>query len=263
LSLLGVFFGIGALAMPSALAALSHRYPLDRIVAGIGVLSLLPAIYCLMIAFPQPKLRSEQLSLRKTLGLFRDPLLFFACMALAVQSGMEGLSNDWMTRFFKRVVLAGAGERSAQLSLIALTGAMVATRFMLAGVLTGTGSRLVLLASLVTTLAGALVLLAAPGMSVTVALIGPLLIGAGLAAVFPIVLGYVGDRYPQQSGTAFSTIFVVALSGNMAINKAFGYLAQEYGIKKLPLVLIVLLILSAAFLHLVNQYRTSTSSDNL
>src|SRR3954466_2050709 len=68
LSLLGVFFGIGALAMPSALAALSPRYPLDRIVAGIGVLSLLPAIYCLMIAFPQPKLRSEQFSLRKTLG---------------------------------------------------------------------------------------------------------------------------------------------------------------------------------------------------
>ena len=260
LSLLGVFFGIGALAMPSALAALSHRYALDHIVAGIGALALLPAIYCLVIAFPQPKLRSERMSLRNTLGLFRDPLLLFACLALAIQSGMEGLSNDWMTRFFKRVLLSDtvAAERSAQLSLIALTGAMVVTRFMLAGLLTRIGSRVVLLVSLAATLIGAAVLMAARGQSIGLALTGPLLIGAGLAAAFPVVLGYIGDRYPQQSGTAFSTIFVVALAGNMAINKAFGYLAHEYGIQQFPRVLVGLLILSAIFLHLVNHHRTSS-----
>ena len=60
------------------------------------------------------------------------------------------------------------------------------------------------------------------------------LIGVGLAAVFPVVLGYVGDRYPEQSGTAFSTIFVIALAGNMAINKTFGYIAQEYGVQQYP-----------------------------
>ena len=180
LSLLGVFFGIGALAMPSALAALSHRYELDHIVAGIGALALLPAIYCLVIAFPPPKLRSERMSLRNTLGLFRDPLLLFACLALAIQSGMEGLSNDWMTRFFKRVLLSDtvAAERSAQLSLIALTGAMVATRFVLAGLLTRIGSRVVLLVSLAITLVGTVVLMAARGHSVGFALTGPLLIGA-------------------------------------------------------------------------------------
>ena len=41
------------------------------------------------------------------------------------------------------------------------------------------------------------------------------------------MLGYIGDRYPHHSGTAFSTIFVVALVGNMAINKTFGYIAHE------------------------------------
>src|SRR4029079_5549374 len=47
LSLLGVFFGIGAITMPFALASLSHLFPLDRIVAGVGALSLLPAAFCL------------------------------------------------------------------------------------------------------------------------------------------------------------------------------------------------------------------------
>jgi MFS family permease len=83
------------------------------------------------------------------------------------------------------------------------------------------------------------------------ALLGPALIGAGLAAVFPVVLGYVGDRYPQQSGTAFSTIFVVALAGNMAINKTFGYIAHEYGVQQYPKAMLVLLAATAVLLHFV------------
>lgn len=46
------------------------------------------------------------------------------------------------------------------------------------------------------------------------------MIAAGLAAALPVLLGYIGDLYPQQSGTAFSTIFVLALTGNMVINKS-------------------------------------------
>jgi hypothetical protein len=61
-------------------------------------------------------------------------------------------------------------------------------------------------------------------------------------------LGYIGDRHPLQSGTAFSTIFVLALVGNMAINKTFGYVAQQHGIEQYPLALLALLICSAALL---------------
>jgi len=82
-------------------------------------------------------------------------------------------------------------------------------------------------------------------------------LGAGLAAIFPIVLGYVGDRYPQQSGTAFSVIFFIALAGNMAINKTFGYIAHEYGVQQYPKVLLVLLVSAAMLLHLVNNLRQS------
>lgn len=255
LSLLGVFFGIGALAMPSTLAALSHRFELHQIVSGIGALSFLPAVYCLAIALPPAKLQSDRTSMGQMFARLADPFLLVACLACAVQSGMEGLSNDWMTRYFKNVVLAGDdNERIVQLSLVALTGAMMATRLVLAGLLMYIGPRAVLLASLVTIAAGAALLVALPGNSPTIALLGPLGIGAGLAAVFPVVLGFVGDRYPQQSGTAFSTIFVVALAGNMAINKTFGYIAHEYGVVQYPKVLLVLVFAAAVLLHMLYSY---------
>src|SRR3954463_6254843 len=55
LSLLGVFFGIGALTMPSTIAVLSKTYPLSNIVAGIGLFVLGPVVYFAAITFPPPK----------------------------------------------------------------------------------------------------------------------------------------------------------------------------------------------------------------
>ena len=121
LSLLGVFFGIGALTMPSALATLSHHFALRSIVAGIGALAILPALYCLTIALPPPKQKSERVAMREALGMLGDPFLLIACLALALQSGMEGMSNDWMTRYFKNAIFTGqVDESKVQLSLVAL-----------------------------------------------------------------------------------------------------------------------------------------------
>ena len=101
LSLLGVFFGIGALAMPFTIATLSHRFSMSTIVAAIGALVLAPVVFCLAIQFPPPKQQSERLTIAGGLALLSDPFLLFACLALAIQSGLEGMSNDWMTRYFK------------------------------------------------------------------------------------------------------------------------------------------------------------------
>jgi hypothetical protein len=161
------------------------------------------------------------------------------------------MSNDWMTRYFKNVPLAELRnpEVPAQVALVALTGTMTVVRALLAGLLNRISSRMVLLASVATTACGAMVLMATANYNASLG--GVILIGAGLAAVFPVVLGYVGDRYPQQSGTAFSTIFVLALVGNMTVNKSFGYIAHDYGISQYPKMLIGLLVGSAILLHVV------------
>jgi hypothetical protein len=58
--------------------------------------------------------------------------------------------------------------------------------------------------------------------------------GAGLAAGFPVVLGYIGQLYTALSGTAFSIALVIALSGNILINYFFGMVADHYSVGYLP-----------------------------
>ncbi|MRR22494.1 hypothetical protein EG830_05880 [bacterium] len=69
--------------------------------------------------------------------------------------------------------------------------------------------------------------------SVTPAAAGLFLLGSGMAAGFPTMLGIVGNRYPDLSGTAFSFVFVIALLGNMLVNYSMGIVAETHGIKHL------------------------------
>jgi MFS family permease len=173
------------------------------------------------------------------------------------------MSIDWMTRYFQQVTLSGesSAEWKTQLGLVAVTGALVLTRLVLAGVLKRVAAPVVLMASVVAAASGAAVLLTAPGYLVS--LVAAMLIGAGLAGTFPIVLGFIGDAYPRQSGTAFSTIFVVALVGNMVINKTFGSIAQEHGIRQYAVMLLGLLACSAVLLCLViwHLHRTNLKQE--
>ncbi len=251
LSLLGVFFGIGALGMPSTLAALSRHFPLSSIVAGIGFFVVVPVVYFLVITFPPPKQKAQSGSVTRGVALVKDPIFLLAGLALAIQSGMEGMSNDWMTRYFKKVTLAGEGaeEWKTLLGLMAVTGAMVLARLVLSGLLKHIKSPIVLFASIGLTAAGSLLLMFATSYGASLA--AALLIGAGLAAAFPVVLSYIGDLYPAHSGTAFSTIFFIALIGNMTINKSFGALAQIHGIHQYTKVMLGCLVASAVLLLLV------------
>jgi fucose permease len=251
LSLLGVFFGVGAMTMPGTLALLSRHLPLSTIVSAIWLVTLVPVAWFLLIRFPTPKQRGEPYSLVSSFSLLRDPVFLLAGLALAVQSGMEGMSNDWMTRYFKHVTFAGqaAEEWRTQLGLLAVTGAMVGTRLVLSRLLTRVRSQAVLFAAIGVTALGALALMRSPGY--TASLGAALCLGAGLAAAFPVVLSYIGDLYPARSGAAFSTLFFVALLGNMTINKTFGAVAQVHGVEQYATVMLVCLVVSAILLGLV------------
>lgn len=251
LSLLGMFFGIGALSLPSALAILSRSYSLSSIVAGVGALVVVPVAFCLTIRFPPPKQQAGMTSPGKGLALLRDPLFLFAGLALAIQSGMEGMSNDWMTRYIRDVTLHDehTAEWKTQLGLVAVTGSLVLTRLALAGLLKRVSSVYVLFAGVAVAASGAALLLSTPGYFISLA--AAVLIGAGLAGTFPIVLGYIGDRYPREVGTAYSTVFVIALLGNMTINKTFGYVAEIHGIHQYATVLLCLLVCSGILLSVV------------
>ncbi len=262
LCLLGVFFGLGALGMPGTLAVLSKHFSHTSIVAGIGLFVILPVLYFLLISFPPPKQQGQKFSLTESLVLLKEPILLLAGITLAFQSGMEGMSNDWMTRFFKKVILVGdldarLTERHSLWALTTLVAVMVVTRLALGALLKKAQSQLVLFASIVSAAAGALVLTTAP--AYPVALAGVVLIGAGLSAAFPVILGYIGDLFPARSGTAFSTVFVVALIGNMTINKTLGLIAKTYGIQQYTKVMLLCLVCSAALIFLIVKQLNKTN----
>ena len=100
------------------------------------------------------------------------------------------MSNDWITRYFKKVTLSGqpAAEWKTLLGLMAVTGAMVFARLVLSGLLRRVKSQVVLFVSVGVTAAGALLLMFANHFETSygVSLTAALLIGAGLAAAFPI-----------------------------------------------------------------------------
>jgi MFS transporter, FHS family, glucose/mannose:H+ symporter len=86
-------------------------------------------------------------------------------------------------------------------------------------------------------------------------------LGIGFAAVFPVVLGYVGDIFSKLSGTAFSIALVIALVGNMLLNYLMGIVAHSYGIKHFTTILIISLIVMAVLLKIV--LKKVHASDNM
>ena len=48
------------------------------------------------------------------------------------------------------------------------------------------------------------------------------LVGAGTAATYPVVLGALGSRYRELSGTAFGIAITIALAGSTLLNALVG-----------------------------------------
>jgi fucose permease len=78
-------------------------------------------------------------------------------------------------------------------------------------------------------LAGALLLITTRRAGL--AAVGVFCLGLGFAATFPVVLALVGDRYASLSGTAFSIVMVIALTGGMLLPYATGVLGSMYGLR--------------------------------
>lgn len=107
--------------------------------------------------------------------------------------------------------------------------------------LTGSVSRTVspnkmLLVSLFLMLLGGMLL--QYSVSLAISVIALIILGAGMAGGFPIMLSFVGARYKDISGTAFSFVFVIALVGNMLLNYLMGIIANSYGIGYLSVMVI-------------------------
>jgi|SRR5690554_2887345 len=231
LSFLGVFFGIGAMGMPALIGLLSDVFSYSTLISAIGYFIVLPVIYFLAIKFPVPK-HSQGFPIKEIPKLF-NVLLFLLAMALFFESAIEGITNNWTTSYLEQG--KNISSQNALLALTILNAGLLSSRLVLGFLLKKIKPYLVLYCCQLLILIGAILLFFST--SLTTAYIAIALLGIGFAPGFPVVLGYIGELYPNLTGTAFSFAITIALIGNTAINWLVGIISQEYGITNFPLVL--------------------------
>ncbi len=243
LSLLGVFFGIGAVGVPFLLATLTTRLSYPTLLTIVAATSALPVLPMLLVNFPAPK-QPRSLPIRQIAALLREkPLLLFGSM-LFLQSGIEITMGGWSATFAREELALDTQAALYFLSLYWL--GMMSARLLLGALLRRVVPVNALLACMTAAFAGALLLLNAQ--AIVPAAIAIFLIGAGLAAGFPVVLGWVGERYAAASGTAFSIALVMALTGGMFVPYITGVLGTANGLRASLLIVPLALLVSAALL---------------
>jgi MFS transporter, FHS family, glucose/mannose:H+ symporter len=246
LSLLGVFFGIGAVGVPFSLAMLLGAFGYTTLVALLGLTLLLPMAFMLAIRFPPPK-HAHGFPLARAAGLVREPLLLLLGLMLFLQSGMEITLGGWTATFFQEE-LGLAGDSSLLYLSLYWFGLMLA-RLALGTVLARVPPRPVLAASMLMSFTGALLLLGTGTLLPAAA--GVFLLGAGFAAVFPVLFGIAGERYAALSGTAFGIMLVMALTGGSTLPLVTGVLGEGYGLRASLLIVPAALLVQAVLFVLV------------
>ena len=226
LSLLGIFFGIGAVGVPFTLGTLLGTFTYSAILAGVGLTVLIPIAFILSITFPAPK-QARGFPLAAGARLLRDPVIILFGLMLFLQSGMEITVGGWAATYSANVL--GLTARNALFFLSLYWLGMMLARLLLGTTLRRVAPARALWTCLALALTGAALLLATR--SAPPAALGIFILGAGFAATFPVVLGFVGDRYAALSGTAFSVVLVMALTGGMLLPWLTGVLGSEYGLR--------------------------------
>lgn len=238
LSFLGMFYGLGALGIPVLLGALSEHYTYETILQGIGIVMLIGILFCIPIRFPAPK-QAQGFPIKAGLGLLKESSLLLLSIILFFQSGIEGVCNNWSTLYLGQTTDIPANR--ALIALTCMVAGLTIARMLLVILFKKIKQEKVLSYSLVLTAIGFSLLTFSPGF--TRAAIGMVVIGAGLASTFPVILSIIGSRYASLSGTAFGVALVVALTGQTLLNSLMGIASQKISIEVYPYLMITSLII--------------------
>ncbi len=234
LSILGVFWGVGALSLPLITSVLlKSGLDYSAILISIGLFVLIPIAMFALLKCPPAK-NSEGIPYRKYVEMIKNPAILLIAFFLFFQSGFETLVTTWTPKYFLEIY--ALDTQTAILSLTVMSISLTVSRILLGYVLKKVENWKVVMAGLFVVVAG--FLLMRFGGSFPVGLIGIALVGAGASATVPVMLGYVGAMYPEISGAAFSLVLFVALTGNAILNAIGGVVFENYHISSFILFMI-------------------------
>lgn len=245
LSVLGIFFGVGAVGVPFLLALLLDRFSYSTLMGAVGLTLLVPIAFTAAVAFPPPK-QAQGFPIRQATSLIREPFILLLGLMLFLESGIEITIGGWTSTFFKEELAIQGRQALFYLSIFWL--GMMLMRLAMGTILRNARPARVLVSCITLAFVASLLLLGsharAPGAAAV------FLLGAGLAAAFPLVFSYVGGRYAALTGTAFSIVLVMALTGGSILPWVTGVLGQRYGLRVSLVIVPIALALQLALLAL-------------
>ncbi|HET7214865.1 MAG TPA: MFS transporter [Terriglobia bacterium] len=219
LNLLGFSFSLGALAAPLLMSTVGGSMGTASVLHILAAGTALILVPVLIFRFPAATYAGTRL--RELLRVLNHPLVWLFGALLFFESGSENSMFVWAGK-----IVAGmfhSMPQRANWALVGLSAAIGAGRLGATFLLRVLGNRRTMLISTAVTVTGTMI--AFTSRAFPTAVLGMVLIGLGLASIYPTALGVAGDRFPRQTGTVFGAIMAVSLVGGTAGPALCGALA--------------------------------------
>ena len=252
LSLLGVFYGIGALGLPFILGMLREKFSFEVVLQCTGLLIAIVNVFYACIRFP-PSKQAQGFPLKQSKYLFKESLLILIGFVLFCQSSYEALINNWTTSFLTGY--HGVEKGKALYALSFSVAGLTLMRLLTGSIFRSIAPVRMLFVSFLLLIIGDVLLRFSGEYYFLVA--GLFTIGMGLAGGFPIMLGIVGDQYKERLATAFSFVLLFALIGNILLNYLMGWIAKNWGIEQLSTIVFVELCIMVILSIFIYRRRTT------
>lgn len=241
--LAGTFFSLGSMVTALLVAGTFRVYTAASILI---FLALIPGYFIVVYArAASPESAGQRHpSIRLVLKDFRSPAAVLLTLVLFFQFGNEWAIAGWLALFL--IHRLGISPEASLILLAVYWLALLVGRITALVVLPRWRHGRLLLGGVLAAVLGCTVLLSTDNRFGAVA--GILLVGAGFAPVYPLVVEKIGGRFPYYHPGLFNGLFSCALTGGLLAPWSLGLFASRWGIRVvmwLPLLgtVVVLLLL--------------------
>jgi fucose permease len=248
-NLAGTLFGLGCLTVTLLFSGTFYVYTVPSI---LTLLALIPGFFAVMYgrAHFGATAAEERQPIREVIEELRSPAALLLALLLFFQFGNEWAVAGWLPLFLVQRLGISPADSLLMLALYWLS--LMVGRVAAQSVLPRVSHWRLLMGSVIAAMFGCLVLSSTDNRFG--ATIGILLLGAGFAPIYPLVVEKIGDRFPYYHPGFFNGIFSFALTGGLLAPCSLGWFAELWSIRAvavLPLfgTVMVLLLLIAIWIE--------------
>ena len=217
LNLLGFFFSAGAVVAPLLMSVVGGAYSATVVLRLLAVLTAAVLLPVLFFRFPPPL--QAGVRIRNLLTVTHQPMVWLFGLILFFEMGNENCMFVWSGKVVTDALHVSMAQGS--LALVALGAALGVGRLGAVVWLRWLGNAGTVWLSVCVAVTGVLIAVAAR--SLPAMILAMAVIGLGISAIFPTVLGIAGEYFPGETGTAFGAILTLGLIGGVAGPKTGGY----------------------------------------